>query len=321
MMKNRYMLVCITISLLLLTGCKNMSGSSSTPTAQNTPETTAENIIPEATEWKVSEFTIVNNLEGVNMTAVEGTITNTGLTLIFENNSGKQCIYGEYFCLEKEINRKWHQVPVVIENYGFHDIGFNLASGEDSRREVNWKWLYGTLNTGEYRIVKDILDFRDTGDYDKYYLAAEFTITEKGKHTDQAGIELDVMMAEYRALWKENYKYDTPILIDNMSDWKIFLSEHGQQSITEDVLDKDFNDDFFKHSVLYAYIESETSGSIELHAKGARLNEDKLILSMERKAPLNGTMDMAARICLFGVRRDMIKNVKSVEAFIKQKNQ
>ena len=29
---------------------------------------------------------------------------------------------------------------------------------------------------GEYRIIKDILDFRGTGDFDTHYLAAEFTV-------------------------------------------------------------------------------------------------------------------------------------------------
>jgi len=49
--------------------------------------------------------------------------------------------------------------------------------GENEEWKVDWSWLYGSLDTGEYRIVKDILDFRKTGDYDKYYLAAVFLIS------------------------------------------------------------------------------------------------------------------------------------------------
>lgn len=119
----------------------------------------------------------INNLEGVNMTVKEGTTSATRLTVKIKNNSGSQCIYGEYYRLEKKINGSWYQVPVVINgNYGFDDIGYNLPSGGESELPVVWDWLYGSLDTGEYRIVKDILDFKSSGEYDTYYLAAEFTI-------------------------------------------------------------------------------------------------------------------------------------------------
>jgi len=79
--------------------------------------------------------------------------------------------------LEKKISGSWYQVPVVIEgNYGFDAIGYELASGGHGEWAVDWEWLYGSLETGEYRIVKDILDFRGSGEYDTYYLAAEFVI-------------------------------------------------------------------------------------------------------------------------------------------------
>jgi hypothetical protein len=51
-----------------------------------------------------------------------------------------------------------------------------LASGDASEKVVDWNWIYGSLDAGEYRLVKDISNFRGTGDYDTYYLAAEFTI-------------------------------------------------------------------------------------------------------------------------------------------------
>ncbi|MDD4402930.1 MAG: DUF4825 domain-containing protein, partial [Desulfitobacteriaceae bacterium] len=138
---------------------------------------TASSQPAETIGWEPTTYKTVNNFDGVTMTVKEGTASSTSLTVTFENNSSSQCIYGEYFWLEKKINGSWYQVPVVIDgNYGFNDIGYDLASGDDSEWAVDWNWLYGSLDTGEYRIVKNIADFRGTGDYDTYYLAAEFTI-------------------------------------------------------------------------------------------------------------------------------------------------
>jgi hypothetical protein len=41
---------------------------------------------------------------------------------------------------------------------------------------VDWEWLYGNLDNGEYRIVKNVLDFKAPGDFDTHYLAAEFRV-------------------------------------------------------------------------------------------------------------------------------------------------
>ena len=42
--------------------------------------------------------------------------------------------------------------------------------------EVNWKELYGELSVGYYRIGKNIIDFRDTGDYDEETYYANFEV-------------------------------------------------------------------------------------------------------------------------------------------------
>ncbi|WP_431804550.1 immunoglobulin-like domain-containing protein [Halobacillus andaensis] len=111
------------------------------------------------------------------MSVKEGTVSSTGLTVILENNSEKQCTYGEHFLLEKKMEGRWYQVPIALDgNYGFEDIGYDLDSSDSREWTVDWDWLYGGLEPGEYRIVKDILDFRKAGDYDKYHLSAKFTI-------------------------------------------------------------------------------------------------------------------------------------------------
>ncbi len=130
----------------------------------------------EKADWKPTALENVNNFDGVYMIVNEETVSPTGLTVVLENNSDSQCIYSEDFLLEKKIKGNWYQVPVIIESYGFNDIGYNLAPGESGEWNVEWDWLYGSLDTGEYRIVKNIIYFRSTGDYDQYKLAADFKI-------------------------------------------------------------------------------------------------------------------------------------------------
>ncbi len=152
------LLFCVAMSLILLSGCGSSSNS------------------PKGTDWKPTMYETVNNLDGVSMIVKEGTVSSTGLTVIYENNSDKQFIYGEYFLLEKKIEGRWYEVPITLDgNYGFNDIGYELSPSDARDWAVDWEWLYGSLGTGDYRIVKDILDFRETGDFARYYLTAEFT--------------------------------------------------------------------------------------------------------------------------------------------------
>jgi len=181
MKKYQYLFVCTAISLTLLAGCGNHGNRNSAAGIENTLTETVLSQPAETTDWEPTKYETVNNFDGVTMTVKEGTASSTGLKVTFKNNSSSQCIYGEFFWLEKKINGRWYQVPVVIDgDYAFSLIGHDLASGADGEWAADWDWLYGSLGTGKYRIVKDILDFRGTGNYDTYYLAAEFTIYSNG---------------------------------------------------------------------------------------------------------------------------------------------
>ena len=167
----------MAISLALLAGCSDYGNSISAVGTENTLTETASSQSADTTDWKPTLYETVNNFDDVTMTVKKGTASSTEVTVVFKNSSKSQCIFGEYFCLEKKINGRWHQVPVAIDgNYAFDSIGYDLASGDDREWVINWVWLYGSLDIGEYRIVKDISDFRGSGEYDIYYLAAEFVI-------------------------------------------------------------------------------------------------------------------------------------------------
>lgn len=139
---------------------------------------------------------------------------------------------------------------------------------------------------------------------------------EDNKSTNQTPKSLDLVSGEYGAPWKESYKYDIPILIDSLSDWIEFLKDHPIDRIKDNISLENYNDEFFKERLIYAYVKSEGSGSNNLRVNRAELNGDKLNLFMTRTVPVVGTCDMATLVCLFGINRDDIKDVKAVEGII-----
>lgn len=115
-------------------------------------------------------------LEGVSMSVQKDSVTANGAVVTLLNKVDKDYQYGQEYFIQKYEDGRWYQVPYIIDDIGFEDIAYVLEKDSESEFTIDWNWLYGTLEPGEYRIVKDIMDFSDTGDYDVYTLTAEFTI-------------------------------------------------------------------------------------------------------------------------------------------------
>lgn len=110
-------------------------------------------------------------------------ITPTGATLVFHCYDADaptgELEYGDDFILEIQKDDIWEEVPVALEgNYAFHQVAYRIPSEDSAEQELDWSWLYGTLAPGTYRIKKSILDFRGSGDYDKYIVYAQFILNE-----------------------------------------------------------------------------------------------------------------------------------------------
>ncbi|SHF09498.1 hypothetical protein [Alkalibacter saccharofermentans] len=131
---------------------------------------------------------------------------------------------------------------------------------------------------------------------------------------DETVASLDT--AEYRAQWSEDYEYDVPIEIDSYANFEIFLSDHPQQDLEIEELTLKFNEEFFVNNLIYAYVKSEPSGSNELEADKAVLENGTLILKMDRYVPEIGTTDMAARVCIFALSRETMTQVSTVIGLI-----
>ncbi|MDE7283472.1 MAG: hypothetical protein K2N85_07820 [Lachnospiraceae bacterium] len=121
-----------------------------------------------------------SQIEEIGLSLSLKNISSTGATLVFriydENAPTGELDCGEDFTIEMQKNGKWEEVPIPIEgNYAFHDVAY-VIKGDKAEMDMEWKWIYGELEPGEYRIKKSVDDFRASGDYDEYTVYAQFIL-------------------------------------------------------------------------------------------------------------------------------------------------
>lgn len=126
--------------------------------------------------WHVFAYN-ENNLEGVSLKVTKYTVHS--LTMEISNHTDLEVQYGDDYLLEvfDEETQTWLSVPYKDTEVAFHDIAHVVKKGEPDILSVDWTLMYGKLKEGKYRIVKEISDFRGTGDYTTYTLMAEFAIS------------------------------------------------------------------------------------------------------------------------------------------------
>lgn len=101
----------------------------------------------------------------------------TKANFILFNNTDNEYIFGDKFELKRKNGEEWMGVSTVIENYAFSDKGYILCKKGSLEFDVNWKWLYGKLDKGEYRLIKEF-HYRSEAisDVNTYYITIDFAI-------------------------------------------------------------------------------------------------------------------------------------------------
>jgi len=105
-------------------------------------------------------------------------VSPSGLSFSFENSTENEYLYGSHFVLYTFKNNSWERVEPIIENWGFTDEAYNiLPNSTTDNTAVDWEWLFGELPSGEYKFQKEILFVRSPGDFDRFIVNAEFSIS------------------------------------------------------------------------------------------------------------------------------------------------
>ena len=192
--KILWIVAAVSVGALALTGCGRRACGDAPVENEN------------ATELAVEDNQILDETEDFNIPAVEGEgpeglptpevsdwgvtltakdVTPEGMTIVCTQSGGSptgELNTGSYYVLEQEVQGVWCIVEYA-EDVKSMEICWTaeawiIPTNDTVEWEVDWGWLYGSLCPGHYRIGKEIMDFRGTGDYDKEMYYAEFEIKE-----------------------------------------------------------------------------------------------------------------------------------------------
>ena len=103
-------------------------------------------------------------------------VTETGITVSLVNHTELNMEFGEEYSLEVWNGTGWEAVPYEDGQWAFHSIAYSMPENQPVEWKADWEALYGTLEPGQYRLVKPVMDFRGPGDFTEYGLTAEFEL-------------------------------------------------------------------------------------------------------------------------------------------------
>ena len=118
---------------------------------------------------------------GITMSAKD--VTSAGMTLVIDQKGGNvtgELEYGSEYHIEiqSDENGMWERLPYVTDEVAWTLDASIVDLGAHIEEQINWTYIYGYLPAGHYRLVKEFMDFRKTGDYDQCDFYMEFDVPE-----------------------------------------------------------------------------------------------------------------------------------------------
>lgn len=98
---------------------------------------------------------VSNEVEGVSITIKKGSLTKTGATIIITDINKEKYDYGSSFRIDVKKNDSWVEVEKIGDAY-FNMIAYSVDESNKLELKQDWSYIYGELNKGKYRLVKDV---------------------------------------------------------------------------------------------------------------------------------------------------------------------
>ena len=114
------------------------------------------------------------SINDVSMSLKDETLASyTGATFILKNDNDIDMIYGDSYTIEVEKEGKWEKIDVKVD---FNSIAYILKAKSSKEITINWENIYGKLEPGKYRLIKNISYEKEKDNYVDFSVNAEFIL-------------------------------------------------------------------------------------------------------------------------------------------------
>ena len=104
----------------------------------------------------------------------------SGLKLLvtpFGSLRDEKLIIGVPYFLQKNEGNFWESIPPKLEAFGWDSEELEIPANETIEHQINWEWLYGELEQGQYRIGIYLYTELESGAREQNICYAEFEIS------------------------------------------------------------------------------------------------------------------------------------------------
>lgn len=112
-----------------------------------------------------SKETKLSNIKNVSINI--SNVSPSGAAVVIKDTNKNPYKYEEWYEIETKISNKWVKVNPVIKEYGFNLVEYNVNENNEVEFKIDWEWLYGKLEPGNYRLLKRV---------NNKYIGVEFSI-------------------------------------------------------------------------------------------------------------------------------------------------
>lgn len=171
-MKKFVILFCIILLFIILGGIFLMTNIKNDNSISENLNTSNLHLTNNNNEDGNIEKKQEKSIEKVKMSIKEGTLTPSSATIVIIDDNDTPYVYSKWFRIDQKTNGQWKEVRTSNDDYNFTAIAYNVDKTGKLEDVVDWGDLYGVLEKGEYRLVKNVYG----NDGNEIYFSTDFLI-------------------------------------------------------------------------------------------------------------------------------------------------